>query len=93
MNLNMILVVMLKIPIIFILILMNPDNNHCVEDNLWNTNKYTTEFLCTDNEISPNCCLKRERNPNHHCPNSDDIFELINFNRFKDFQTEFDISE
>ena len=70
----------------------DPDNNHCVEDEIWNLDTYTTEFLCaSDSEISPNCCLKRERNPNHHCPNHTDILQLIQYNKFKDFQTEFDI--
>ena len=42
----------------------NPDNDNCVESELWNINQYTTEFLCSSTEQSPNCCLKRQRNMN-----------------------------
>merc|ERR1719229_324821 len=37
----------------------NIDNDFCVEDPIWNVDQYTTEFLCADDEVSPNCCLKR----------------------------------
>ena len=69
----------------------NIDNNHCVEDELWNIDHYKTEFLCSENEISPNCCLKRQENPNHHMPNSSDIFNMLNLKKFRDFQSIFDI--
>jgi len=37
----------------------NVNNNFCVEDEPWSVDYYTTEYLCADDEESPNCCLKR----------------------------------
>jgi len=37
----------------------NPDDDYCVDDELWNREKYTTDFLCADDETTGSCCLKR----------------------------------
>ena len=36
----------------------DPLNDYCVGEP-WTTASYTTEVLCADDEVSPNCCLKR----------------------------------
>jgi len=35
------------------------DDDYCVQDELWNRDAYTTDFLCADDETSGSCCLKR----------------------------------
>ena len=37
----------------------NVNDHYCVEDALWSVAEYTTEYICADTEVSPNCCLKR----------------------------------
>jgi len=67
----------------------NSDNNHCVEDEPWNTDKYTTEFLCAATEQAPNCCLKRQRNTIYSArslPNRTQITGTFELHRFREFQ-------
>ena len=72
----------------------DPNNNNCVMDemDIWSSGNYGTEFLCSDNEESPNCCLKRQRNMNIEdiaimgLANATEIIETFEHHRFKEFQ-------
>jgi len=66
----------------------NPENNHCVEDELWNSAVYGTEFLCAPSETSPNCCLKRQRNDHNDAglANKSEITSTFYLERFRSFQ-------
>jgi len=35
------------------------NDNYCVTDELWSVDQYTTDFLCADDEVDGQCCLKR----------------------------------
>eukprot|EP01083_Nonionella_stella_P070585 188951_1 len=71
----------------------NTDNNHCVEDELWNTDQYNVQFLCTNDETPvTNCCLKRERNNNvYKMGNRSELTNAMRYHKFRAFQD--DISD
>merc|ERR1719203_1509310 len=35
------------------------ENDYCVTGDSWTVADYTTSYLCADDEVSPDCCLKR----------------------------------
>ena len=61
------------------------DNNHCVDDEVWNFATYNTEYLCAETEIWPNCCLKRQHTSSD-IANMSEITNAFRLHRFRDFQ-------
>merc|ERR1719419_339436 len=58
----------------------NPENNYCVEEDPWTVADYTTTYLCADDEVSPDCCLKRyhrENIENSRLSNRTDLASII----------------
>eukprot|EP01084_Bolivina_argentea_P014762 27600_1 len=64
----------------------NPENDYCVEHDLWNSYYIPPETLCEEDEEAPYCCLKREISPTQLFPTTADFAAAIVDNeRFIDF--------
>jgi len=64
----------------------NADHNHCVEDEPWTVDQYSTEYLCVPPEVPPDCCLKRDVRSEATLPTTTEWTDTMRYARFRDFQ-------
>eukprot|EP01083_Nonionella_stella_P137933 419667_1 len=64
------------------------DHDLCVKGELWGINRYTTQYLCAADEISNQCCLKRQRDRTVRTIGSKEELTdaIINDRQFRAFQ-------